>query len=471
MRILKFGGSSAATPEAIRGVVSIIDRKRKHDSLVVVASAFGGVTDALFHAAKLAATGSDEYLNVIKTLEERHINVVRECVSVYHQSEVIAHLKMTLNELEDVLTGVYLVWEITPRILDFVAGFGERFSAYILSWCLKDNDIPAGFADAREFIRTDLRFGSARVLMDQTFRNIGDYFSGKEELQVVTGFIASTERGETSTLGRGGSDYTASLLGAALKADLIEIWTDVGGLMTADPHKVKDAFTIPELSYEEAMELSHFGARVIYPPTLRPAMKAGIPIVIYNTFHPESPGTRIEQNPARGSSVIKGLSSVEDIALVSIRGSGMIGVSGIAARIFKALADAGINIIMITQASSEHTICLAILAKYAAVARDSIEEEFRLELMEESIDRVLIEEEMCIIAVVGDHMQQTPGIAGRIFQALGDGKINIAAIAQGSSERNISFIVSKKDEAAAMSVLHEAFFRKTAVSPAAESRN
>jgi len=463
MRILKFGGSSVGTPEVIKGVVSIIDGKQKEDSHAVVVSAFRGVTDGLIRGAELAASGSAEYNDIIKELEDRHIDVIRERISVYRQSEVIAHFKMTLNELEDILTGVYLVWELTPRTMDFIVSFGERFSAYILSWCLTDSGVPANFADAREFIKTDIRFGSARILMEQTYRNIRDYFKEKKELQVVTGFIASTERGETSTLGRGGSDYTASILGAALGVDMIEIWTDVNGLMTADPRKVKQAFTIPELSYEEAMELSHFGAKVIYPPTLQPAMKAGIPILICNTFSPESSGTRIEKQPTGKNGIIKGLSSIENIALVTIRGSGMIGVSGIAARIFKALAEAGINIIMITQASSEHTICLAILSKHAKDAQKSIEEEFRIELMEESIDRVLIEDDMCIIAVVGDYMQRTPGIAGQVFKALGDGKINIVAIAQGSSERNISFIVNKDDEARAMTALHDAFFTKMAV--------
>ena len=464
MRILKFGGSSVGTPDAIKKVVSIIEGKQKQDSLAVVVSAFRGVTDSLLRGAELAASGSSDYNDLLHELEERHINVIRECISVYHQSEVIAHFKMTLNELEDILTGVYLVRELTPRMMDFIVSFGERFSAYILSCCLIDSGVHAGFADAREFVKTDIRFGSARVLTEQTYRNIREYFETKDELQVVTGFIASTEKGETSTLGRGGSDYTASILGAALGVNLVEIWTDVNGLMTADPRKVKQAFTIPELSYEEAMELSHFGAKVIYPPTLQPAMKAGIPIVICNTFDPEFPGTRIEQQPKGKNGIIKGLSSVENIALVTIRGSGMIGVSGIAARIFKALAEAGINIIMITQASSEHTICLAILSKFAKEAQRSIEEEFRIELMEESIDRVLIEDDMCIIAVVGDHMQRTPGIAGLVFQAMGKKEINIVAIAQGSSERNISFIVNKNDEAGAMTALHDAFFSKTVAS-------
>lgn len=458
MRILKFGGSSVGTPESIRQVVSIIDGKRKKGPLIVVVSAFRGVTDTLSSCAETAAGGNPDYARQLKEIEERHIEVIRSCISVYRQSEVLARFKMTLNELEDVLAGILLVRELTPRTLDFVLAFGERFSAYILSQCLIDSNVEARYADARQFITTDIRFGSARVLSERSAKQMREYFKKNDSVAVVTGFIASTEKGETSTLGRGGSDYTAALLGSAMEAEIVEIWTDVDGIMTADPRKVTGAHTIADMSYEEAMELSHFGAKVIYPPTLQPAMKAGIPIVICNTFNPGHSGTKIERNPPKSKTLIKGISSIEQIALVTVRGSGMIGVSGIAARMFDALARAGVNIVMITQASSEHSICVAVHSGVADSARLTIDNEFRMEIQDDMIDAVQIEDDLCIIAVVGDLMQRTPGIAGRVFRALGDKGINIIAIAQGSSERIISFMVHKNDESGALNALHQAFF-------------
>ncbi|HYW36460.1 MAG TPA: bifunctional aspartate kinase/homoserine dehydrogenase I, partial [Balneolaceae bacterium] len=348
--------------------------------------------------------------------------------------------------------------EITPRTLDFILGFGERLSAYLMSQCLCDQDLSAEYIDARELIKTDDTFGRARVLKEQTSDQIRTFFNGMNGLPVVTGFIGATKSGESTTLGRGGSDYTASLLAAALQAETIEIWTDVDGLLTADPRKVGRAFTIPSVSYEEAMELSHFGASVIYPSTLQPAKRANIPVLIRNTFAPDRPGTKIGAHVGRDEKMIKGISSIDDIAFLTVRGSGMVGVSGVAARIFDTLARENINIILITQASSEHTVCLAVLPEFAERAKTSIEEEFRLELQEENIDEVLLEHDLSVIAVVGDHMHRRPGIAGRVFNALGRNGINIVAIAQGSSERNISFVIRRKDESKALNTLHDAFF-------------
>lgn len=458
MRILKFGGSSVGSLEAILKVISIIDNKRKQDSIGIVVSAFRGVTDALLQCARLAAEGEQSYAGQLKEIELRHVKVMQEGISVYHQSQALAEFKMMFNELEDILNGVYLVHEITPRTLDFVVSFGERFSAYTLSKFLQDREIPADYADARNFIQTDIRFGSAGVNFSQTYKNIQDYFKDKTSTQIITGFIASTKTGETTTLGRGGSDYTASILGAALNCEVIEIWTDVNGLMTADPNKVSDAFTISECSYEEAMELSHFGAKVIFPPTMQPALKAGIPIHICNTFEPEHAGTLITAKSNKENGFIKGISSIENLALITLRGSGMIGVNGIAARIFKAMADSNINIIMITQASSEYTVCFAIYSGYKDMARKALEKEFENEIVMERIDPVIIESPMSIVAVVGDNMKNTPGIAGQVFKSLGDHQINIAAIAQGSSERNISLLIAQKDETNALNALHKAFF-------------
>lgn len=460
MRVLKFGGSSLEHAEAIEKARSIIARERADHEIVVVTSAFKGVTDSLERIVTQATDGTEAYLPLLNELEQRHNQVVKELLGVEKQSRTLARFKMMFNELADVLHGVSLTRELTARTRDFVLGFGERFSALVISEYLNDQGVEADYLDARELIKTDRQFGSAKVLLDETYANIRRFFEarGDDSIQVVTGFVASTETGETTTLGRGGSDYTASLLGAALDAEAIELWTDIEGIMTADPRKVEGRFVIPDLSYEEAMELSHFGAKVVYPPTLQPAMKAAIPILIKNTFRPDERGTTVSAEPRPGDSVIKGISSIDNVTLITVRGSGMIGVTGVAARIFSALADAGVNIIMITQASSEHTVCLAVLPEQSAAGKRAIEDEFKYELQDGIIDEVLVEEDHSIVAIVGDDMRRTPGIAGRLFQALGDGGINVVAIAQGSSERNISVVVDRADEARALNTLHDAFF-------------
>lgn len=460
MRVLKFGGSSVAAPDAIRQVADIIDKRRHQDRIAVVLSAFHGVTDLLDEAIAKASEGADDYRKILKTLEDRHNDVIKELIGIRSQSHTLAQFKIMFNELDDVLHGVSLTRELTDRTHDFVLGFGERFSAFIISEYLSDRGISAHYLDARKLIKTNRHFGSARVFTEETYKNIREYFEGSdpESIPVVTGFIASTESGEATTLGRGGSDYTASLLSAALGAEAIELWTDIEGIMTADPGKVKRYFVIPQLSYEEAMELSHFGAQVIYPPTLQPAMQASIPILIKNTFKPDEEGTKISDESQPGPSIIKGISSIDNITLLTVRGSGMIGVSGISARIFGALADAGINIIMITQASSEHTICFAVLPTQAEAAQRAIEREFKYELKDGIIDGIKVEHELSIVAVVSDDMRRKPGISGRVFQALGKNGINVVATAQGSSERNISIVVDRKNEAKTLNTLHDAFF-------------
>ncbi|MDX1617335.1 MAG: aspartate kinase [Balneolaceae bacterium] len=443
MRILKFGGSSVQDADAIRQVKDIITRKLEEDQLAVVVSAFRGVTDLLEEAVEMAAAGDQDYNSILEEIEHRHNGVIKELLSIQKQSRTLARFKMMFNELDDVLHGVSLTRELTDRTRDFVLGFGERFSAFVISQYLTDQQLQADYVDAREIIITDKKYGSARVQLDATYSTINAYFEEveKDHVQVVTGFVASTKSGESTTLGRGGSDYTASLLGAALDADAIELWTDIEGFMTADPRKVKRYFVIPHLSYEEAMELSHFGAKVVYPPTMQPAMKASIPILIKNTFKPDQEGTTISTESKSGESVIKGISSIDNVTLLTIRGSGMIGVTGVASRIFSALADANVNIIMITQASSEHTVCFAVLPHQADDAREAIETEFRYELRDGIIDEIQVEKELSIVAIVGDDMRHTPGISGRVFQSLGRNGINVVAIAQGSSERNISVVV------------------------------
>ena len=460
MRILKFGGSSVANPDAIKQMADIIAQKRQDGRIAVVLSAFHGVTDLLDEGSVKASEGNKDYRQILKKLEDRHNAVIKELISIQNQSHTLAQFKIMFNELEDVLHGVSLTRELTDRTRDFVLGFGERFSAFIISEYLSDKGITAQYLDAREIIKTDRQFGSARVSTEESYKKISDYFktSDPESIQVVTGFIASASSGESTTLGRGGSDYTASLISAALGAKAIELWTDIEGIMTADPGKVNRYFVIPQLSYEEAMELSHFGAQVIYPPTLQPAMQASIPILIKNTFKPDEVGTKISDESLPGPSIIKGISSIDNITLLTVRGSGMIGVSGISARIFGALADASINIILITQASSEHTICFAVLPTQAEAAQQAIERAFKYELRDGIIDEIKVEHELSIVAVVSDDMRHKPGISGRVFQSLGKNGINVVATAQGSSERNISIVVDRENEAKTLNTLHDAFF-------------
>lgn len=459
MRILKFGGSSVGSPDALRRVISIIESKQKERRLIVVVSALRGITDQLIETANLAATGDEQFQELLEQIDRRHIDTVNDLFPVSKRSEVITALKLLLNELEDVLQGVWLIRELTKKTLDFIVGFGERFSAQILASALQNQGVSSLYTDTRTLIKTDRNFGSARVLTEPTYQNIRDYLNeNNQHVIVATGFISSTESQESTTLGRGGSDYTASIFGAAVNAEVIEIWTDVDGLMTADPRKVKNAFSVEFASYEEAMELSHFGARVIYPPTIQPALKSEIPILIKNTFKPEHPGTQIKKEVRDKGGIIRGLSSIENVSLITIKGSGMIGVTGVASRIFGAMARENINIILITQSSSEHTITVAVLPEDAEPARESISEEFAEEFKSEIIDEIRIETDLSIVAVVGDNMRQIPGIAGRVFNALGRNGINIVAIAQGSSERNISFVIDRKNEKKAMNTLHDAFF-------------
>lgn len=459
MRILKFGGSSVGSPDALRRVISIVESKQKDRRLVVVVSALRGITDQLIETANLASSGDERFQDLLQQIDKRHIDTINDLFPASKRSEVITSFKLLFNELEDVLQGVWLIRELTLKTLDFVVGFGERFSAQILASALQNQALSSLYTDARNLIKTDNNFGAARVLTDQTYQNIQNYLEENDESVIVaTGFISSTLNEESTTLGRGGSDYTASIFGAALNAEVIEIWTDVDGLMTADPRKVKNAFSVEFASYEEAMELSHFGAKVIYPPTIQPALKSEIPIVIKNTFKPEHPGTQIKKEVKEKGGIIRGLSSIENVSLITIKGSGMIGVTGVASRIFGAMAKVSINIILITQSSSEHTITVAVLPGDAEIARKSISDEFSEEFKKEILDEIRVENDLSIVAVVGDNMRQIPGIAGRVFNALGRNGINIVAIAQGSSERNISFVIDRKNEKKAMNTLHDAFF-------------
>jgi aspartokinase/homoserine dehydrogenase 1 len=459
MKILKFGGSSVATPERIKGVIEIIAKaQQEKGKIAVVVSAMGGTTDALIKMGHQAISGKIDYTDLIKEVEKRHFDVIKAFIKVKRQSAALAMVKMTINELEDVLHGVFLVKELSPRTLDFIMSFGERLSAYVISECLKDSDVDAAFLDARKIIVTDDHFSMARVDFEASNKKIAAYFKSNKEVQVVTGFIGATENNETTTFGRSGSDYTASILGAALGVKSIEIWTDVNGMMTADPRKVKKSFPVSTMTYEEAMEMSHFGAKVIYPATMQPAMNKNIPIVIKNTFNPEFPGTLICKNNSKDLQVIKGISSIEDVCLLRLQGSGMMGIIGISMRLFTALARKRINVILITQASSEYSICFAVSSKDAIPAKKEIEKEFGIEIKTKLIEEIIVEQDLSIVAIVGGNMRHTPGMSGKMFHALGKNGVNVIAIAQGSSELNISAVIHKADESKALHALHEAFF-------------
>ena len=459
MKVLKFGGSSVGDPKRIKNVISIVKQSiQTNKKIAVVFSAFQGVTDELISLSNMAASGDGEYFERFKSLEKNHILIAKELLNVKTQSNTLANLKLNLNELEDVLHGVFLVKELSPRTSDFILSFGERLSSYIISQILIDNAVDCEFLDSRQIIKTDENFGAAKVDFITSNKNIIKYFKSHKKLQVITGFIASTKTNETTTLGRGGSDYTASIFASALNAKEIEIWTDVDGVLTADPKKVKKAFSLKNLTYEEAMELSHFGAKVIHPPTMQPALDKKIPIRIKNSFNPAFKGTVINGVSEANDYWIKGISSIDEISLIRIQGGGMVGEAGLAQRIFAALGSKRINIILITQASSEHSLCLAILPNDADSAVKAIQKELHYEINEKKIYDPIVENNLSIIAVVGENMRNKPGLSGKVFQALGKNGINIVAIAQGSSELNISTVVSKDNVAKGLNALHDAFF-------------
>jgi aspartokinase/homoserine dehydrogenase 1 len=459
MKVLKFGGSSVAKPERVNGVVDILQSYyARGDQFTVVFSAFGGVTDMLIQMSERAAEGDDSYLEMFEVFSNRHLETARALLSQDYLQQVIPHLDNNHEVLRNLLYGIFLVREASRRTMDYVLSFGERNSAYIISFVLKERGINASYLDARRIIKTDKGFGSAKVDFDRTYQNIREHYKAYPEIQVVTGFISSAKGGLTTTLGRGGSDYTASLIAAGLNAKVIEIWTDVDGVLTADPRKVKKAFTIPSMTYAEAMEMSHFGAKVIYPPTLQPALQKGIPLYIKNTFNPNFAGTLISEKADPQGEAVKGISSIGDVALLTLSGSGLFGVPGIAARLFNSLAQAEINVILITQGSSEHAISFAIQPKWSSKAKHIVEKAFEYEIQMGIVDSIKVEEDLSVVAIIGENMRYQPGIAGRLFQALGKNGINTTAIAQGSSELNISVVINRNNEAKALNALHESFF-------------
>ena len=461
MIVLKFGGTSVANPDNIRKVLAILlDYHQSGKNFLVCVSAMSGITNQLIDLAKAAEKGNEQYRVLFQHIEEQHFNAVKALVSGQNQSDIFLSVKQMLNDLEDVVHGVYLLRELSNRAMDFIVSHGERLNATIISGAAREQGLASYYVDAREIIKTDSKFGSAKVNFELTYALVQAYFEDLSRgIPIVTGFVASNDEGKTTTLGRGGSDYTASIIAAALKADSVEIWTDVDGVLTTDPRKVKDAFPLKALSYQEAMELSHFGAKVIYPPTLQPVFANSIPIYIKNTFNPGFEGTLISNlTEDVNDHSVKGISSINDIVMINIQGSGMVGVAGTSSRIFKSLASKSINIILITQASSEHSICIAIAPEEASSAKSILEEEFYYELADGKLDPIIVERGLSIVALIGDNMANVPGVAGRMFTSLGMNGINIRAIAQGSSERNISVVISQEKTARALNALHDNFF-------------
>ncbi len=458
MIILKFGGTSVLNAERIKGVYRIVtDLQKKNKKIGVVVSALGGVTDELIRMSRLAASRNEDYINVFQEIRDRHQKTVKE-LGLNRDKDLHDFLESAFAELHDILHGVYLVRELSSRTLDFLSGHGEVLSAKIIANYFISQKANAAFLDARKVVRTDEHFGSARVDFNTTNKNIRTHFAKAKNIEIITGFVGSTAKGEMTTLGRGGSDYTAAIFGAAVEASEIQIWTDVNGVMTADPRKVKKAFSIRSMTYEEAMEMSHFGAKVIHPPTIQPALDKKIPLLIKNTFHPEHPGTFISTKPADQDFLIKGITSIDNVALLTLQGSGMVGVAGISARLFNALSSAKVNVILITQGSSEHTISFAVKPEDANVAQEAIDHTFHLEIRARLIDKVRVEKELSIIAVIGENMRNTPGASGKLFQALGKNGISVVATAQGSSELNISTVIHKVNLGKALNALHQAFF-------------
>ncbi len=459
MKVLKFGGSSVAKPERILQIIDILKNYyAKGEQFAVVFSAFGGVTDFLIEMCDTAKTSDGDFRKPLEAFRQRHQNAVEKLIAEEDRPKILEDLKENHEHLENLLMGIRLLGEVSSRTLDHVLSFGERNSAYIISHVMKRHGISSSYLDARKVVKTDSSFNKAKVDFDSTNSTIQQYFREHPEVQVITGFIGSDAQGSTTTLGRGGSDYTCSIFAAALEAEAIEIWTDVSGVMTADPRKVPSAFSIPSMTYAEAMEMSHFGAKVIYPPTLQPALKKQIPLYIKNTFEPDHTGTLVSEKSDDGKRPIKGVTSISDISLLTLEGSGLFGVPGIAARLFSALGQANVNIILITQGSSEYSISFAIKPEQKPAAQAAIAGAFEYELKAGIVDPVNIEDGLSVIAVIGENMRYSPGVAGRLFSALGKNGVNIVAIAQGSSELNISSVVKKSDEKKALNAMHEAFF-------------
>ena len=455
MKVLKFGGTSVGTVDSLRNVKQIVESC--DEQVIVVVSALGGITDQLINTAQQAARGDVGYLQNYAAIVERHNKIIDGIVPENRRLDVHSIISPLLEELGNIYRGVALIKDLSTRTLDTVVSYGERLSSVIISRVIDH----ARHYDSRNFIKTETQYGKhiadldlTEALIKQTFANF------TSQVAVVPGFISTDSKsGDVTNLGRGGSDYTAALIAAALDAKKLEIWTDVDGFMTADPRVISSAYVINHLTYIEAMELCNFGAKVVYPPTIYPVYHKNIPILIKNTFNPSAPGTLITEHiPAKESKAIKGISSINDTCLITLTGFGMVGVIGVNSRIFNALARNGVSVFLVSQASSEHNTSFAVRNSDANTAVAVLKEEFAAELTTGEISDITPERDLATVAIVGENMKHTPGIAGKLFNTLGRNGINVIACAQGASETNISFVIKLDSLRKALNVIHDSFF-------------
>lgn len=452
---MKFGGSSVGSAESILRVKQIVESVE--EPVIVVVSALNNVTDQLLYTSKLATQGDYTYEKEYNLMVSRHIDMVNAVIQDPGiRNYVLKQVVGLLDELGNILKGVFLVGDLSQKTSDIVVSYGERLSALIVSNLISGAQV----FDSREFIKTEKQFKKHIVDFNVSNDLIRETFIHLPKISVVPGFIAQdVNTGNITNLGRGGSDYTAAILAAALEANILEIWTDVDGFMTADPKIISTAYVIEDLSYIEAMELSNFGAKVIYPPTIYPAYHKNIPILIKNTFNLDSPGTYIsKEKKGNGKKSIKGISSIADTCLITIQGLGMVGIIGVNYRIFRALSKAGISVFMVSQASSENTTSFAVKNEDANLSLKVLNEEFRMELMQGEINDIKAEKDLATVAIVGENMKRTPGIAGKLFGTLGRSGISVIACAQGASETNISFVIKSKYLRKALNSIHDSFF-------------
>jgi aspartate kinase len=458
--IMKFGGTSVGSVEALTQAADIVlDHAPKWDHLVVVVSAMSGVTDALTRGALTAASGDNQaYHTIVTDLRVRHYRVVDALLEATgERAQLLSIVDNYLNEFTVFCHSVYILGEVTPRAMDAITSLGERINARIMAALLRQRGARSEAVDATDLIVTDGTFQDAVPLLDATRSRVSAHLLPVLEegnIPVVTGFIGATQEGVTTTLGRGGSDYSAAILGDCLDADEVWTWTDVDGVMTANPRLVPDAQVIPVLSYSEIGELAYFGAKVLHPRTIRPVVERGIPLWVKNTFNPICPGTRILRETDNAVGTVKSVTAIEGLSMVTIEGRGMMGVPGIAARTFAAVASQGASVLMISQASSEQSICFVIPTDTARPVIQAIEKEMALELARRDVDRVQSLDDVVIVTAVGAGLRGTPGVAARIFGALGRAEINVIAIAQGSSECSVSLVVVAEDAAKAVRQIH-----------------
>ena len=454
MKVLKFGGSSVGSVNSILSVKKIVEAVE--EPVIVVVSALGGITDKLIHTSEMAANGDASYEKEYREIVNRHIEMVYTVIPAGDaRSALLDQVNELLSELKDIFQGIYLIRDLSAKTSATIVSYGERLSSIIVATLIED----AVWYDSRTFIKTEKKHSRHILDSDLTAQLVKATFSELPKVALVPGFISSDKNsGEVTNLGRGGSDYTASIIAAALQADVLEIWTDVDGFMTADPRVISNAYVINELSYVEAMELCNFGAKVVYPPTIYPACHNNIPILIKNTFNPDAPGTIIEQEIKEESKAIKGISSINDTSLITVTGLGMVGVIGVNYRIFKALAKNGISVFMVSQASSENSTSIGVRNQDAELACEVLNEEFAKEIEMGEISPVCAEKNLATVAIVGENMKKTPGIAGKLFGTLGRNGISVIACAHGASETNISFVVEEKYLRKTLNVIHDSFF-------------